>query len=204
MNYLKEIVLSALSATARALSMSVVWRWKAMYCNHTTELLGDDKTTRSKSSAVSGTRSWSKRDCSVCRNTRRVIWFTAGWRQKRETWQRCVRSELAHTTGALPGEAARNTPRPYECFCLAQIHNTSIPGRSPTQTICSPTRDKILVIMTNVIFRIIWFYIGLFSSNGITLYRKSSSAFLAALFCLLLFLRATCGCGADKHGWSSV
>ena len=46
---------------------------------------------------------------------------------------------------------------------------------------------------------------------GLTLYKKSSSAFLAALFCLLLFLRATCSdewrrgliiwqtCGSDEQ-----
>ena len=53
---LKEMVLSALSATARAFSISVACRWKAMYCSHRRELLGELSTSRSKSSADSGCR----------------------------------------------------------------------------------------------------------------------------------------------------
>ena len=52
--YLNEIVFSALSATALALSISDVSRWKAMYRSQIKELSGDCNTNRSKSSAVSG------------------------------------------------------------------------------------------------------------------------------------------------------
>lgn len=54
--YLKLIVLSALSATALAFSISVAWRWKAMYCSQRMELLGLLSTRRSKSSADWGCR----------------------------------------------------------------------------------------------------------------------------------------------------
>lgn len=54
--YLKQIVLSALSATALAFSISVAWRWKAMYCSQRMELLGLLSTRRSKSSADCGCR----------------------------------------------------------------------------------------------------------------------------------------------------
>lgn len=54
--YLKQIVLSARSATALAFSISVAWRWKAMYCSQRMELLGLLSTRRSKSSADWGCR----------------------------------------------------------------------------------------------------------------------------------------------------
>lgn len=55
-SHLKEIVFSALSATALAFSISVAWRWKAMNCNQRMELSGLLRTKRSKSSAVCGCR----------------------------------------------------------------------------------------------------------------------------------------------------
>jgi len=45
--HLNEMVLRALSATLRALSISVASRWKAMYWSHTRELSGDWSTRRS-------------------------------------------------------------------------------------------------------------------------------------------------------------
>lgn len=53
---LKEMVLRARSATARAFSISVACRWKAMYCSHRMELFGELSTSLSKSSADSGCR----------------------------------------------------------------------------------------------------------------------------------------------------
>ena len=67
--YRNEMVRRARSATAFAFSTSAVSRKNAMYLIHTIELFGDCSTSRSKSSAVSGTRFVSNSNRSLCGQT---------------------------------------------------------------------------------------------------------------------------------------
>lgn len=50
----KEMVLRALSATARACSICVACKWKAMYCSQSSELSGEARSRRSNAVEVSG------------------------------------------------------------------------------------------------------------------------------------------------------
>lgn len=77
--YLKLIVLSALSATALAFSISVAWRWKAMYCSQRMELLGLPSTRRSKSSADWGCRLGSIRAASTLQSSFSFFCFSSSF-----------------------------------------------------------------------------------------------------------------------------
>lgn len=77
--YLKLIVLSALSATALAFSISVAWRWKAMYCSQRMELLGLPSTRRSKSSADWGCRLGSMRAASTLQSSFSFFCFSSSF-----------------------------------------------------------------------------------------------------------------------------
>lgn len=78
-NYLKQIVLSARSATALAFSISVAWRWKAMYCSQRIELLGLLSTRRSKSSADWGCRLGSMRAASNLQSSFSFFCFSSSF-----------------------------------------------------------------------------------------------------------------------------
>lgn len=70
------MVLRALSATALAFSISVAWRWKAIYCNQRMELSGFPRTKRSKSSADWGCRVGSIRAASSLESSFSALCFS--------------------------------------------------------------------------------------------------------------------------------
>lgn len=89
LSHLKEMVLRALSATARACSIWVAWRWWAMYWSQSRELLGEARSKRSKEAASSGRRWGSISSASRCRRAFSAAFFccSSSWRDFFWGWQ---------------------------------------------------------------------------------------------------------------------
>lgn len=87
--HLKEMVLRALSATARACSICVACRWWAMYCSQSRELLGEASSRRSNAAASSGRRLGSISWVSRCTRAFSAAFFSSSssWRDFFLGWQ---------------------------------------------------------------------------------------------------------------------
>lgn len=158
-SHLKEMVLRALSATARACSIWVACRWWAMYCSQSKELLGEPSSKRSKAAESWGRRlgsiSWASRSTRAfsaaffsCSSSWRVFFW--GWQTRKKLsvefdGRKCLDTEK-ETDKVVLGASSPC------CFCLGPLHRWNPPPPLQTQA----SGSSVLRPKRNLLPPVVW------------------------------------------------